>query len=111
MKIPRSSPRNRLLSHLRIATVVTLMSAAAATAFVAIKPASPTLASSQDQLRAISKFRGDRDQLGGNKRTLPGLDRDHGPLLAALEDYAHRAYPAKDVPMSATLNAIASFTQ
>jgi hypothetical protein len=30
-------------------------------------------------------------------------------MLAALEDYAHRAYPAKDVPMSATLNAIASF--
>ncbi len=80
-------------------------------AFVAIKAPSPTLASSQDRLRTISKFRGDRDELGGNKRTLPGLDRDHGPLLAALEDYAHRAYPAKDVPMSATLNAIASFTQ
>jgi hypothetical protein len=30
-------------------------------------------------------------------------------MLAALEDYAHRAYPAKDVPMQATLNAIASF--
>jgi hypothetical protein len=87
------------------------MSAAVAMAFVAVKPSGPMLASSQDRLRAISKFRGDRDQLGGNKRTLPGLDRDHGPLLAALEDYAHRAYPAKDVPMSATLNAISSFTQ
>src|SRR5262249_52960930 len=54
------------------------------------------------------KFRGDRDELGGNKRTLPG-DQEGGPLLAAIEDYAHRAYPAKDVPMHATLNAITSF--
>jgi hypothetical protein len=90
---------------------VTLMSAAAAMAFVAVKPSGPMLASSQDRLRTISKFRGDRDELGGNKRTLPGLDRDHGPLLAALEDYAHRAYPAKDVPMTATLNALAGFRQ
>jgi hypothetical protein len=80
-------------------------------AFVAVKPPGPMLASSQDQIHATSKFRGDPDQLGGNKRTLPGLDRDQGPLLAALEDYAHRAYPAKDVPMQATLNAIASFNQ
>ena len=78
-------------------------------AFVAIKPPSPTLASSQDRLRKLSKFRGDRDELGGNKRTLPGIDRDGGPLLAAMEDYAHRAYPAKDVPMQATLKAITSF--
>jgi hypothetical protein len=78
-------------------------------AFVAIKPPSPTLASSQDRLRKINKFRGDRDELAGNKRTLPGIDRDGGPLLAAMEDYAHRAYPAKDVPMHATLNALAGF--
>ena len=78
-------------------------------AFVAIKPPNPTLASGPDRLRNLSKFRGDRDELGGNKRTLPGLDRDQGPLLAAMEDYAHRAYPAKDVPMTATMNAIASF--
>jgi hypothetical protein len=83
--------------------------AAAAMAFVAIKAPNPTLASSQDRLRTMSKFRGDRDELGGNKRTLPGIDRDHGPLLAALEDYAHRAYPAKDVSMQATLNALAGF--
>jgi hypothetical protein len=78
-------------------------------AFVAIKPPSPTLASAQDRLRKISKFRSDRDELSGKKRTLPGIDRDGGPLAAAMEDYAHRAYPAKDVPMKATLNAIASF--
>ena len=48
----------------------------------------------------------DRDQV----RARPG-DLEGGPLLAALEDYAHRAYPAKDVPMQATLNAITSFRQ
>ena len=78
-------------------------------AFVSIKPPSLSLASAQDRSRAINKFRADRDELVGNKRTLPGLDRDHGPFLAAVEDYLHRAYPAKYVPMQATLNAIASF--
>jgi len=109
MKTPRWFTQNGFLLHLRLASAVTLMFAAAAMAFVAVKPPGPMLVSSQDRLRAITKFRGDRDELGGNKRTLPGLDRDRGPLLAALEDYAHRAYPATDVPMTATLNAIASF--
>jgi len=107
MKTHHSFSRNRLVSHLRLAGVVTLLSEAAAMSFVAVKPSGPTLAS-QDRLRTISKFRGDRDELGGNKRTMPG-DQEGGPLLAAIEDYAHRAYPAKDVPMTATLNAIASF--
>ena len=110
MKTPRWFSRTRFFSLFRIASAVTLTSAAAATAFVAIKAPSPTLASSQDRLRAINKFRGDSDKLGGNKRTMPG-DRDGGPLLAAMEDYAHRAYPAKDVPMQATLNAITRFKQ
>jgi hypothetical protein len=109
MKTPHWFTRNRLVPHLRIAGVVTLMSAAAAMAFVAVKPSGPALASSQDRLRNTSKFRGDRDELSSNKRTLPGIDREGGPMLAAMEDYAHRAYPAKDVPMRATLNAVASF--
>ena len=108
MKTPHSFGRNRLFSIVRFASAGTLLFAAVAMAFVAIKPQGPTLASSQDRLRATNKFRADRDQLGGNKRTLPG-DHDRGPQLAAIEDYAHRAYPAKDVPMTATLNAIASF--
>jgi hypothetical protein len=111
MKTPHSFNRKRFSSAVRFTSAGTLLLAAAAMAFVAIKPPSPTLVSAQDRLRNVSKFRGDRDLLGGNKRTLPGLDRDQGPLLAALEDYAHRAYPAKDVPMWATQNAIASFTQ
>lgn len=111
MKTLHSFSRNRLFSAVRFGSAGTLLFAAAAMAFVATKPPNPTLASSQDWLRNVSKFRGDRDELGGNKRALPGLDRDQGPLLAAMEDYAHRAYPAKDVPMTATLNAIASFRQ
>jgi hypothetical protein len=108
MKTPRWFTGNRFVSHLRMAGVVTLMSAAAAMAFVAVKPSGPLLASAQDRLRTTTKFQGDPDLLGGNKRTLPG-DQEGGPLLAAIEDYAHRAYPAKDVPMQATLNALAGF--
>src|SRR6516162_1241169 len=108
MKIPRWFNRNRFSSMLRFARAGVLLLAATGMAFVATKPPSPKLASSQDRLRTIGKFRGDPDQLAGNRRTMPG-DQEGGPLLAAMEDYAHRAYPAKDVPMLATLNAVASF--
>jgi hypothetical protein len=106
MKTPHSFGRNRFASSVRFATVRTLLFAALAMAFVAIKAPTRTVASSKDRLRATSKFRVDRDQV----RAQPG-DLEGGPLLAALEDYAHRAYPAKDVPMHATLNAITSFRQ
>src|SRR5215475_5830198 len=108
MKIPRWFSRNRFTSIVRVATAGVLVTAAAAMAFVAIKPYNATPVSSQDRLRAMNKSRSDRDQLAGNRRALPG-DQEGGPLLAAIEDYAHRAYPAKDVPMTATLNAIAGF--
>jgi hypothetical protein len=111
MKTPRRFTGNRFVSHLRMAGAVTLMSAAAAMAFVAVTPPNPTLVSSQDRLRTISKFRSDPDELAGNKRTLPGLERDRGPLLAALEDFAHRAYPKRDIPTHATRNAISGFKQ
>jgi hypothetical protein len=109
MKTPHSFSRNRFASSVRFATVGTLLFAALAMAFVAIKQPTPTLTSSQDRPRAINKFRFEREEAGANKRTLPGVDRDLGPMLAAMEDYAHRAYPAKDVPMHATLNAMAGF--
>ena len=85
------------------------MSAAAAMAFVAVKPPDPSLATSQDRLRAISKFRGDLDELGGNKRVMPGPERDRGPLSAAEEQYDIRAYPATEIPFQLTLNAQAAF--
>jgi hypothetical protein len=110
MKIPRSFTRNRLGSHLRIASTVTLMSAAAAMAFVAVNPSGPLLVGKSDgKSQAIAKFRQDRDGLLGNKRALPGLERDGVPFLAAQEEYAKRAYPATDIPFSARLNARAAF--
>jgi len=108
MKTPRSFSQTRFVSTVRFTIAGTLLTAALAMAFVTINPPSSTLTSSQDPHRAITKFRGDPDQVGKNKLTLPG-DRDLGPMLAAMEDYAHRAYPAKDVPMHATLNALAGF--
>jgi len=43
-----SPSRNRLLSYLRVGSGITLISAAAALALVAVKPSSPSLASSQE---------------------------------------------------------------
>src|SRR5207248_7147051 len=42
-----SSSRNRLLSYLRVGSGITLISAAAALALVAVKPSTPSLAVSQ----------------------------------------------------------------
>src|SRR5947199_5381281 len=98
METPRWFSRNHLLSQFRIASAVTLMSAAAAMAFVAAKSSGPfLLGKSGNTDQAINKFRQDRDQFGGNRRALPGLATDRGPVAAAEERYAHRPYPASDV--------------
>src|SRR5438552_17479238 len=96
-------------SHLRIAAAVTLMSAAAALAFVAVNPSGPLLLGKSDNQAAINKLRQNRVQLFRNKLALPGAERDAGPTAAAEEDYANRAYPGAYVPFSATLNARAAF--
>src|SRR5207249_4978650 len=106
METPRWFSRNHLLSQFRIASVVTLMSAAAAMAFVAAKPSGPfLLGKSANTDQAIKKFRQDRDQIGGNRRARPGPETDHGPVAAAEERYANRAYPASDVPFKLTRDA------
>src|SRR6266498_2982217 len=111
MKTPRWFTSNRFVSHLRMAGVVTLMSAATAMAFVAVKPSDPLLVTnSNSNNQAIAKFREDREELFRNKRALPGPERDGGPLLAAELEYANRAYPAKDIPFSAILNATTAWT-
>src|SRR5438093_6269173 len=109
MKIPRSSPRNRLLSHLRIATVVTLMSAAAATAFVAVKPSGPVFLAKAENKGGIDKLRQNRAELFRSKMTLPGPEREGGPVSAAEEDYAKRAFPATDIPIALRRNAHAAW--
>jgi len=82
------------------------MSAAAAMAFVAAKPSGPFLLGKSDNTdQAINKFRQGRDQIGGNRRALPGPETDRGPVAAAEEAYANRAYPASDVPFKLTVDA------
>jgi len=82
------------------------MSAAAAMAFVAVKPSGPLqVTNSNSNSQAIAKLREDREELFRNKRALPGPERDGGPLLAAQIEYANRAYPAKDIPFSVITNA------
>jgi len=111
MKTPRWFTGNRFVSHLRMTGAVTLMSAATAMAFVAVKPSDPLLVTnSNSNNQAIAKFREDREELFRNKRALPGPERDGGPLLAAELEYANRAYPAKDIPFSAILNATTAWT-
>jgi hypothetical protein len=79
-------------------------------ALVATKPSGPLLVGKSDgKSQAIAKFRQDHDELLGNRRTLPGLERDGLAFTAAQEDYAKRAYPATDIPFSARLNARAAF--
>src|SRR5947207_4250832 len=109
MKIPRSSPRNRLLSHLRIATVVTLMSAAAATAFVAVKPSGPVFLAKAENKGGIDKLRQNRAELFRSKMTLPGPEREGGPVSAAEEDYAKRAFPATVSRLALRPNAHAAW--
>src|SRR5437867_11976853 len=106
MKTPRSFSRNRFSSGVRFTIAGTLLCAAVAMAFVAAKPSGPfLLGKSGNTNKAINKFRQDRDQTGGNRRTMPGPEIDRGPITAAQERYANRAYPASDVPFRLTRNA------
>src|SRR5580765_5368040 len=101
---------NRILSFLRFGSGLTLISAAAAMAFVAAKPSGPLFLSKSDNPpQRTEKFKQDGDELLGNKVTRPGISRDKGPFGAALEKFSLRAYPAADVPSEATLNAMAAF--
>jgi hypothetical protein len=114
MKTAHSFNRNRLASHLRIASVVTLMSAAAAMAFVAVKPSSVSLSGKSDR-KGESKL--------GVRTALPialanHLRERHGELFEtslgklsqsgepestrihngrAQEAYDNRAYPKKSI--------------
>src|SRR5438094_9220261 len=111
MKAPHSFSRNRFFSSVRFAGAVTLMSAAAVMALIAAKSSGPfLLGKSGNTNQAINKFRQDRDQSGGNRRALPGLETDRGPVPAAEERYAHRAYPASDVPFKLTRDAEKAWT-
>ena len=60
----------------------------------------------------ISKFREDPDRVSDNKRARPGPElRLRGPVTAAEEEFANRAYPGTDIPLIASRNARAAFGQ
>src|SRR5437867_4440626 len=109
MKAPHSFTRNRLVSHLRIAGAVTLLSAAAAMALVAVKPSGPLWAKS-DNKNAINKFSQNRAALFRNKLAIPGPEREGGPTAAADADYANRAAGAAYVPFALTRRAQTAWT-
>jgi hypothetical protein len=112
MKTPHWFNRNRLLSQLRVFTAGTLVSAAAALAFTAVKIPSPPLVEKSDtKPDSIAKFRLDADEFLSNKATIPGPERDRGPAAAAEEDYANRAYPATEIPLTLTLKAQSAFNK
>jgi hypothetical protein len=113
MKSTRWFSQNHFFSHLRFASAVTLISAAAAMAFVSTAPSSSPVAGKstvdENTFGKFNKFRMDRDELFNNKRAMPGPERDRGPLSAAEEQYDIRAYPAKEIPLQLTLNAQTAF--
>jgi hypothetical protein len=103
MKTHRWFTRSRLVPHLRIASVVTLMSAAAAMAFVAVKPSGPLFLANDKN--AINKFAQNRAASFRNKLAIPGPEREGGPTAAAEQDYVNRAGPAAYVPFELTRRA------
>ena len=114
MKTSRSfSKPSRILSFLRFGSGITLISAAAAMAFVAVKSPNPPLTTTAAHRAPLlfNKFRQDPDEFLGNKVMLPGPTSDRGPTAYAEEEYARRAYPGTDIPFSATLNAQAAFNK
>src|SRR5437763_11757989 len=110
MKTPLWFTQNYLLSQLRIASAVTLMSAAAAMAFVAggdtlVTVGSSSTPFSQDK-EARAKIGGDPDAVSTSARTTPG----EGPI-GGYEAYksAARTYPANVIPPSMVQNAKKTF--
>jgi hypothetical protein len=106
-------PANPRFSYMRIAMASALVIAATAMGFTALKMSSPPLlGKSNFKSPATNKFRKDLDESLGNKVARPGPElRLGGPLTGAEEEYANRAYPAADIPFTATLNAQAAFNQ
>jgi hypothetical protein len=110
MKTPHWFTRNCLASHLRIASAVTLMSAAAAMAFVAVKPPGPLFLAKAENKGGIDKLRQNHAELFRSKMMLPGPEREGGPVSAAEEDYAKRAFPATDIPFALRRRAQAAWS-
>src|SRR5215471_5760496 len=105
--------RHRFASHLRIAGAVTLLSAAAAMAFVAVNP-SGNLLSGKSKAKVENKFAANSaraNALTSRFRTLLGnpneKDGEAGPMNEAAQAiYDDQAYPAKFIEPAQQLNAL-----
>jgi len=122
MKAPHSFIRNRLFKFVRIASAVTLVSTAAAMAFVAATNNVLTAGNGSSKFSVRSPF---ADKLSSEDLAgafgEPG-DGRHGdnvtpndsvqvdPFAAATQDYLHRAYPAAEVSIRDTVNAHNAWT-
>src|SRR6266446_8480535 len=103
MKANRWFTRNRLLSHLRIATAGTLISAAAAMAFVAAKTSTTPAKTSVSQLRALHRDAFETSLGGLSVSGEPESTRIHNGR--AQEAYDNRAYPKKSIDAAQQLVA------
>jgi hypothetical protein len=109
MKTPSWFTRTRFFSLVRITSASTLLTAAAAMAFVAVKPSGPLWVKS-DSKGAINKLSQNRAAWLRNKLALPGPEREGGPTAAAEADYANRAAGAAYVPFALTRRAQSAWT-
>jgi len=109
-------------SHLRIATAVTLMSAAAALAFIAVRPIS--IATTDNGLSgaharalfgsklSVQNLSGAYGEPGDGRHgdDVTPSDSEGDVFAAAEQDYLHRAYPAAEVTIQDTLNSQNAWT-
>src|SRR5215471_3936297 len=105
MKQPHFSQPNRLFSCIRFTIAGTLLSAAVAMAFVAVKPSVPFLLGKSEKKPDVDKLMQLRAQYLQNKLALPGAEREGGPTAAAEAAYAIRAAGGAYVPFTLTRNA------
>ena len=105
MKIRRSFNRNRFHANLRVASAITLMSGAAALAFVATTNNMLTTGNGSPGT-ATHRLMKPQAQYGlASRNEASDKERAEDPTAAAVQDYSNRAYPATDVPFRLTVNA------
>src|SRR5438876_7471927 len=111
-----------VFSHLRVATAVTLMSAALAMTFVAATNKALTAGNDSSKSPTRPPFFGKlsaQDLAGALGEPGDGRhgddvapnDSEQDVFAAAAQDYLHRAYPAADVSIRDTLNAQSAWTK
>src|SRR5438067_7945795 len=105
MKSDHWFSRNRLLSQLRIASGVTLISAAAAMAFVAATDNDLTIGNCSRKARPLPAFGGKltAQDLAGNGGEPAIAEPDQGGINREPQDaYRHRAYPSANIRIADT---------